>query len=46
VAALAHVIAANEAKLPEHVVAELLPHAERLRRFAAADGPVADGKLR
>jgi len=46
VAALAHVVAANEAKLPAHVVAELLPHAERLRRFAAAEAPLADGKLR
>jgi len=46
VAALAHVVAANEAKLPEHVVAELLPHAERLRRFAAAESPLAGGKLR
>ena len=46
VAELAHVIAANEAKLPENVVAALLPHAERLRRFAAADAPLAGGKLR
>jgi len=46
VAALAHVVAANEAKLPEHVVAELLRHAERLRRFAAAEAPLAGGKLR
>jgi hypothetical protein len=46
VAELAHVVAANEARLPEHVVAALLPHAERLRRFAAAEAPLADGKLR
>jgi hypothetical protein len=46
VAELAHVIAANEARLPEHVVADLLPHAERLRRFAATEAPLAGGKLR
>lgn len=46
VAELAHVIAANEARLPEDVVADLLPHAERLRRFAAAEAPLAGGKLR
>lgn len=45
VAALAHVIAANEAKVPAQV-AELLPHGERLRRFAAAEAPLAGGKLR
>ena len=44
VAALAHVIAANEATVPDRV-AELLPHAERLRRFAEA-APPAGGKLR
>ena len=44
VAELAHVIAANEAMVPDRV-AELLPHAERLRRFAAA-APPAGGKLR
>src|SRR5438552_2934235 len=44
VAALAHVIATNEAMVPDGV-AELLPHAERLRRFAAA-APPAGGKLR
>ena len=44
VAELAHVIAANEARVPDRV-AELLPHAERLRRFAAA-APPAGGKLR
>lgn len=46
VAELAHVVAANERKLPESVVADLLPHAERLRRFAAAEAPLAGGKLR
>lgn len=46
VAALAHVIAANEATLSDGVFAGLLPHAERLERFAAVDGPAADGKLR
>jgi hypothetical protein len=45
VAALAHVVAANEAKVPG-VVAELLPHAERVQRFAAADGTAAGGWLR
>jgi len=44
VAALAHVIAANESRAG--VAAELLPHAERLRRFAAADASLAGGKLR
>ena len=44
VAALAHVVAANEVRLP--AVAALLPHAERLRRFAAAEAPLAGGKLR
>src|SRR5207249_7203981 len=38
VAKLAHVIAANEARVPGRVT-ELLPHAERLRRFAAAAPP-------
>jgi len=46
VAALAHVLAANERKAPAGVVSELLPHAERVRRFAAAEGPSAYGKLR
>ena len=47
VAALAHVVAANEGKVPDGVLAELLPHAERVRRFASADGtPAGDGKLR
>ena len=46
VAELAHAVAANEAKAPDRVFADLLPHTERVRRFAAADGPSADGKLR
>ena len=47
VAALAHVVAANEGKVPDGVLAELLPHAERVRRFASTDGtPAGDGKLR
>ena len=47
VAALAHVVAANEGKVPDGVLADLLPHAERVRRFASADGtPAGDGKLR
>ena len=46
VAELAHVVAANEAKAPESFVADLLPHAERLRRFAAVTEPLAEGKLR
>ena len=46
VAALAHAVAANETTLPEGVFAGLLPHAERVQRFAALDGPAADGKLR
>jgi hypothetical protein len=46
VAALAHAVATNEAKMADGL-AELLPHSERVRRFAAAvDGPAADGKLR
>ena len=46
VAELAHAVAANEAKMPAGFFAELLPHAERVERFAAVDGPSADGKLR
>jgi hypothetical protein len=46
VAALAHAVAANEAALPDGVFAGLLPHSERVERFAAAEGPSADGKLR
>jgi hypothetical protein len=46
VAELSHAVAANEAKVPQRVFADLLPHAERLQRFASADGPYAGGKLR
>jgi hypothetical protein len=46
VAALAHVVAANEATMSDGVLAELLPHTERVRRFAAAEDPLAGGKLR
>jgi len=47
VAGLAHAVAANEAQVADGVLAELLPHAERLRRFASADGTLSgDGKLR
>ena len=43
---LAQAVAANEAKVPDGVFADLLPHSERVQRFAAVDGPLADGKLR
>ena len=46
VAALAHAVAANETTVAAGVFADLLPHTERVHRFAAADGPSADGKLR
>ncbi len=47
IAALAHAVAANEAKVPDGVFADFLPHTERVQRFASAvDGPAADGKLR
>ena len=46
VAALAHAVAANEATVADAVFADLLPHTERVQRFAAAEGPSADGKLR
>jgi hypothetical protein len=46
VAALAHAVAANEATMPDRVFAGLLPHSERVQRFAVAEGPLADGKLR
>jgi len=46
VAALAHVIAANEGTVPAGLFAHLLPHAERVERYAAAEGVYADGKLR
>ena len=43
---LAHAVATNETNLPAAVLAGLLPHAERVERFAAVAGPTADGKLR
>jgi hypothetical protein len=46
VAALAHAVAANETTVTADVLAGLLPHAERVERFAMAEGPLADGKLR
>ena len=47
VAKLAHVVAANEARATDGVLTDLLPHAERVRRFAADDGtPAMAGKLR
>jgi hypothetical protein len=47
VAELAHLVAANEAKMSDRLFADLLPHSERLQRFAAVDGvPSLDGKLR
>ena len=46
IAALAHVIAANEARVPDRLLADLLPHTERLRQFASADDPSAGGRLR
>jgi hypothetical protein len=46
VAALAHVVAANEGMMTDHLFTDLLPHAERVQRFAAAEGRYADGKLR
>lgn len=46
VAALAHAVAANEATVADGVFADLLPHSERVQRFAAVEGPSADGKLR
>ena len=46
VAELAHRIAANETWAPGHIFTALLPHAERVNRFAAASDPWAAGKLR
>jgi hypothetical protein len=46
VAELAHAVAANETKASNRIFADLLPHSERMQRFAAADGPAAYGKLR
>jgi hypothetical protein len=46
VAALAHAVAGNEATVADDVFAALLPHSERVQRFASVEGPAADGKLR
>jgi hypothetical protein len=46
VAALAHVVAANEGAAPDRLFTDLLPHADRVQRFAAAQGVYAYGKLR
>ena len=46
VATLTQAIAANEATVADAVFAALLPHRERLERFAAAEGPLAASKLR
>jgi hypothetical protein len=46
VAALAHVVAANEGTTANRLFTDLLPHAERVQRFAAAQDRYADGKLR
>ena len=46
VAELAHVVAANEGNSPDRLFTDLLPHAERVQRFAPAEGRYADGKLR
>ena len=46
VAALAHAVAANEGTMPDRLFTDLLPHTERVERFAAARGRYADGKLR
>ncbi len=46
VAALAHVVATNEGTTPGRLFTDLLPHAERVQRFAAADDVYTHGKLR
>ena len=46
VAAVAHTVAANEATVPAGLLGELVAHTERVRRYAAAEGPLAEGKLR
>ncbi len=46
VAALARAIAANETQAPGDLFAALLPHAERVRRFAVAGDITTEGKLR
>ena len=45
VAMVAHTVAANETQVPD-VLGGLLAHTERVRRYATAAGPEADGKLR
>jgi hypothetical protein len=46
VAQLAHAVAANEATVPDALFAALLPHTERVQRFAAVQDASADGRLR
>jgi hypothetical protein len=46
VAALAHVVAANEGTAADRLFTDLLPHAERVQRFAAVENVYTDGKLR
>jgi len=46
VAELAHVVAGNETRMSDAVFAGLLPHTERVQRFAVAQGAEAQGKLR
>lgn len=46
VAAVAHAIAANEGRVADEVFATLLPHRERVERFAAANDVATDGRLR
>ena len=40
------IVAANEPTVADRVFTDLLPHSERVQRFAAVAGPAADGKLR
>jgi hypothetical protein len=46
VAALAHAIAANESTVADGLFDALMPHAERVQRYAAAGDISVDGKLR
>ena len=46
VVALAHAVAANEGAVADGVFAALVPHAERVQRYAAVADASADGKLR
>jgi hypothetical protein len=46
VAALARAVAANEGRVADGVFAALVPHRERVARFAAASDASADGRLR